>query len=619
METVDLSIIPDKTSPAIHTSQYDEGRVKRFMLYDGPCPYTLSGNEAIELRIRKPNNQTEIIEVENSGDDYIDLTLTNQITDVAGDVYCKFRIDDISTKGFYIKVEPGPARIYTRYADGEIAEFETDLVEDIIKLDVDFKPIQDLHGYNDPWAPGCGKNLLNMTAESGQSGQRYTATGVEGNITLESIGTYGRVGFVVEGLTIGETYTFYADIAHTVSSSQNSSIYFNDAIGWQKSYGQLNIGTTISESSPFTKTIVATSTTLFIGFYITAANAYGDTIVVKNAQVEKGSFATAWAPYSNICPISGHDSVQLFRTGKNLITANVPINRQYWGTSQSDIISALNTLPVGTYTISNKFKVNELPSNGKVEHGNIYITAMVNGSQTPLCPHNTYVDNSPSISKIYNESVSFTITEEVKGNINHAYLYCDRQGTHTGTGRGKYDFYDLQLELGSAATDYEPYTGTEVTVQFGQTVYGGVIDYTAHIIRVVSKLVKISDYTWTKDPSWGYFKTGVNDMERNPESSKKLEGLMSEAYVNRNAAQAGSQRINNSIAAWTNQLRVRDNTYDNVTDFVNAMGDTHFLYPLKTPFEIPFSGYTPIPTLNGKNIVYSDAGDVHVGYHTTKQ
>lgn len=108
MESVALSVIPDTTFPVIYASQYDEGRVQRFMLYDGSLPYTLSGEETIELRIRKPNNQTETIEIENSGDDYIDLTFTEQLTDIAGDVYCKFSIDDIGTKGFYIKVEPGP-------------------------------------------------------------------------------------------------------------------------------------------------------------------------------------------------------------------------------------------------------------------------------------------------------------------------------------------------------------------------------------------------------------------------------------------------------------------------------------------------------------------------------
>ena len=41
-------------------------------------------------------------------------------------------------------------------------------------------------------------------------------------------------------------------------------------------------------------------------------------------QLESGSSATAFAPYSNICPITGHTGANVVRTGKNLFNKNMP-------------------------------------------------------------------------------------------------------------------------------------------------------------------------------------------------------------------------------------------------------------------------------------------------------
>lgn len=40
----------------------------------------------------------------------------------------------------------------------------------------------------------------------------------------------------------------------------------------------------------------------------------------------------------------------------------------------------------------------------------------------------------------------------------------------------------VQLELGSAATEYEPYQGDTFTADFGQTVYGGTLDWNTGVL-----------------------------------------------------------------------------------------------------------------------------------------
>lgn len=108
MEIINLNTIPDGHSPVAHVSQNDEGRVTRFNLFDGVIPFVLDGTESVKLRIRKPNGVTSEILIVNTADSYVDIITTKQLTDVAGRVYCKLRINDLGTKSFYYFVESQP-------------------------------------------------------------------------------------------------------------------------------------------------------------------------------------------------------------------------------------------------------------------------------------------------------------------------------------------------------------------------------------------------------------------------------------------------------------------------------------------------------------------------------
>lgn len=319
METVALSVIPDTTFPVVYASQYDNGRVQRFMLYDGSRPYTLSGDEAIELRIRKPNNQTETIEIENSGDDYIDLTLTDQITDIAGDVYCKFSIDDISTKGFYIKVEPGPARIYTGYADGEIVEFETDLVENLIILNVELSPSQDFNGYTKAWAGGCGKNIACLSSDTLVEARHAIIDYTDcNNIEVSVDGTYASAKYRIAcsiGVNVALSFKGYC-----TANYKRVQISAND--GW----GSPTYGSFVLTGTEETKSLTFTTTGeyIYLVFYPGTANTPGS-MVIKDFMIEYSSSATIFEPYSNVCSITGHSTVKIFRNGENPVDDSMEI------------------------------------------------------------------------------------------------------------------------------------------------------------------------------------------------------------------------------------------------------------------------------------------------------
>ena len=90
VQTLPASSVPDLSCPEV------------------PHPWLLSGGESVKLRTRQSNGQAKTISVINTGDDYVDITISKEAVSVPGRVYCKLRIDDIGAEAFDIIVEPKP-------------------------------------------------------------------------------------------------------------------------------------------------------------------------------------------------------------------------------------------------------------------------------------------------------------------------------------------------------------------------------------------------------------------------------------------------------------------------------------------------------------------------------
>ena len=107
MEVKTINVIPEWATEVFHASQNDNGREIRFNLYDGLEIYQLTGNESLVLRYKKPNGNVSSISVPNPGADnsYVDVTIPEEMTDVAGFGYCKLRINGIGVKAWYLAVE----------------------------------------------------------------------------------------------------------------------------------------------------------------------------------------------------------------------------------------------------------------------------------------------------------------------------------------------------------------------------------------------------------------------------------------------------------------------------------------------------------------------------------
>ena len=171
-------------------------------------------------------------------------------------------------------------------------------------------------------------------------------------------------------------------------------------------------------------------------------------------QIEKGNTPTAWAPYENIRPIKGRDSVTVERCGENLIKyptirsirgieLSVDGNKlTIKGTCSTDVgITSDNIyLPDDTYTLSSDV----------------------------LIPKGAYISAYTTIEKLVLNYNRRNATGKVSGNT-HMLIYLEA---------GTYNFtVQVSLVLGTTApTTYTPYIGQTNTLTLPETVYGGEVD-----------------------------------------------------------------------------------------------------------------------------------------------
>ena len=153
-----------------------------------------------------------------------------------------------------------------------LAHFTESVRNKLMSLLVSMEPIQDLHGYDHPWPAGGGKNKINAQ-----------------DVTLSSSGFV----FNLSGLSLpAGTYTFsYITSAQTAPSfgvKGPNGDYINQS----------------SVSIPYTFTVDGEITG--IRLYSPVAGTY------SQIQLESGSSKTPFAPYSNICTISGRTGLHAY-------------------------------------------------------------------------------------------------------------------------------------------------------------------------------------------------------------------------------------------------------------------------------------------------------------------
>lgn len=366
----------------------------------------------------------------------IDYLVTNtELTDIADElrtargtsVPLKFPTDFIAA----IRSLYDPLNTFT----GAVVRFFSKKSQPTVKIEANFTPIQDLNGYDAPWPPGGGKNKaspleLGSVSESKAVGSTYSEM---------QISSTSRARTIALIPTNGQQYTVSMDFSTyrvAVASFDENQQYLGKASGW-RGWSTVN----------FTQGGASTHYVALIIKRTDEANLTESDLTNCHLQLEIGTSATTFAPYSNICPISGHTGCEVTRAGKNLMELNL----------SEMVISGWNvifpfTIKPGTYKISCQRQFGGTTDKGAAvslcdaNYNNLlYLSDYQFGDSSFVGPSQTVTEAIAAATTV----IKFSCTEGID---------VDEAKSILSAG--------LQLEFGSTATEYEAPKGKTVAVHF---------------------------------------------------------------------------------------------------------------------------------------------------------
>lgn len=333
-----------------------------------------------------------------------------------------------------------------------IAQFEC-IEENLVKgLKVTMNPIQDLHGQSAPYPAGGGKNKLPFDINAMKllntagtwNGNVYTYRGID--YTIYDDGTVDANGTASGGTSTLRYCTFDLGGNYKVTGLPYS--------------GSISTIRIILTNEAFTQALFTLYSPDDNDVTLNSGAIYGYQITISSGVTVNHEFwdpmirlATetdpTFAPYSNICPISGRTEASIVRTGKNVFNLEKYLtdnNITYTKDGEWFIFS------IGSALYANKFTLPEL--------GYYSGQLIIDSTRTVATNVNlrTYKNGSA-----VTQGQTFTNQQIDQVGFNYS---------TTGQVCCK-----VQTEYGASNTTYEPYTAETKTHQYQQEILGGVDDF----------------------------------------------------------------------------------------------------------------------------------------------
>ena len=440
--------------------------------------------------------------------------------------------------------------------------------------------IQDLHGYDHPWAGGAGKNKLPMTVASIKaantggtwSGNVYTING--GTITILTDSDGNVTGFKVNG-TFNDAVNFYVTPTN-MSLESNGMIYSGITSGSGSTYFLYFDGAGV-EVQTSEVTITTGRNPITMARIVIRSGAVLNNVLFYPMVRPSTESDASFAPYSNICPISGRTAVAVDDVGKNVWNYGVASDNQF---SSSHQIKGLRTFTVSAKTTG----VGQINVCGYNSQGTkIYSDAAL------VTSGNTY------------GTKTITVTEDL--------WLCIYKITSSTVPS------EVQVEEGDTSTAYEPYAHSSATIQLGTTVYGADINWDTGVMTVTDGIIDMGNMGWTYSSANTRFQANMPlDYKIPASSSERITGLMCSCYEPNISPITGS-RIDGTISGYEGSLSiyVNDYSYTDVTQFKTARTGQKILYRLATPTTIQLTS-EQLEMLKGYNRVSIDSGSIELGY-----
>ena len=267
-----------------------------------------------------------------------------------------------------------------------------------------------------------------------------------------------------------------------------------------------------------------------------------------------------------------------------------------------------------------------------------YYTASTDNRQTRWQGFVYYDNNGDYISsQNLNNKVPIGYTAQTPANA--AYLIFNIAGeSETLDPISPSDVTHFQLEEGQTATSYAPYSNicpisgwtevnvnhsdadmtnpTTITIDLGQTIYGGKLDVLTGVLTVDRAMVDLGAKNWYLSTAAGRtrFRTSITDIER-ISSPNVRASLLCSNYPTKTANQTYQGTTGVSLQQNSADIYIYDPQTESMTtaEFKSAMSGVQLCYELATPQTYQLTP-TEVTTLLGDNTIWADTGDTTAEY-----
>lgn len=448
-----------------------------------------------------------------------------------------------------------------------------------LNIKAKLEPVQE--GSGTPYPAGGGKNQLNPA-------KYEAATKTINGITFTRLNT-GEV--VVNGTATGTAiYILISNFSYGVSLStdKNWSVVGENVISAQG----LVSGVTILKPSDSTR------------LYIRVESGIAVKTTVQ-PQIEKGNTPTTWAPYENIRPIKGRDSVTVERCGENILnpkaynstttngitfTVNDDKSVHITGTSTGRAVFKLYSynykmsLPDGKYTIST---IANIPSGVRVLIGHYNKNSLL------------YENNLANI--VSGNSFATAFFRKVE--------WLDGFIDISSGNTVDITLYPMLVPGSTPPTTYTPYTGQTNTLTLPETVYGGEVDAVTGDGNENTKIITLDGTTNKFILSGAFWNL--------PQNSSP--GIRNGYDTNCSHFPPETFGGNQNKGYLFTKPQLMEKYFQDVNAFnaylaaqYAAGTPVQIYYKLAEPVPFTATGAQPIPALSGTNTVLTDADSVTV-------
>ena len=503
------------------------------------------------------------------------------------------------------KGELPPNAYLLKTASGSLVSFSDGADLPMPSFICNIDAVQDLHGYDGPWVGGAGKNKLPMTVDGIKalntagtwSGNAYTLNNI--TFTLQTNASGAVTGLNVNGTASANT-TFwikkndtgaldFADGTSVILSGCPSGGSWDDTETYALRLVKNNYLAAFNDTGSG-KTVTYNSMLTLVYIDIKSGVSLNNKMFYPMIRLATETDAT-FAPYSNICPISGHTGVDAWVRGKNLFDATNLINDRTIDTN-GDLsgyggrVATPDYIPVKPNT-------------------SICLSYSKTVSQNVVFIYALYKDGT-LISRVANNPMGAVIQTENANQIRFAFY--DSVSAS--------DLYNIQLEYGNTATSYEPYNTNSQTIKVSwQTeageVFGGYVDLVSGVLTATHK--SQTGFTrGSQDSSNKLYNIGTIADIKAFTDARNISPYFIDSMFEKMSLQSARTAETPSIAQHDATLYV-GGYIGKETELDTLLETLQVKYELATPITYQLTP-TQIKSLLGNNNAWCNTGDVTLEY-----